>query len=46
MSSYKSDRNSILDNRSKRNIKKTSQGSGRGTKKRYRKYIGQGGRKR
>jgi len=43
VSSYQNDRDSEL---LKRKIKKTRQGSGRGTKKRYRKYRGQGGRKR
>ena len=46
MSSYQNDRDSSLDRESRRKIKKTRQGSGRGTKKRYRKYRGQGGRKR
>jgi hypothetical protein len=32
--------------RAKKNIKKTRQGNGRGTKKKWRKYKGQGGRKR
>ena len=46
MSLYQSNRDTILDKKRKRKIKKTRQGSGRGTKKRYRKYVGQGGRKR
>jgi len=35
----------FLDKRYKK-IKKTRQGSGRGTKKKYKTYRGQGGRKR
>ena len=30
----------------RKNVKKTSQGSGRGTKRKNKKYKGQGGRKR
>ena len=46
MSLYQSNRDTILNKKRRRKIKKTSQGSGRGTKKKYRQYIGQGGRKR
>jgi len=44
--SYQSNRDSVLDKKSKRKMKKTRQGSGRGTKKKYRRYRGQGGKKR
>jgi|TARA_Y100000310_G_scaffold151787_1_gene151392 hypothetical protein len=43
MSLYQSSRDL---KKKKRKIKKTRQGSGRGTKKKYRQYRGQGGRKR
>jgi hypothetical protein len=43
---YQSSKGSTLDKKSKRKMKKTRQGSGRGTKKKYRKYRGQGGKKR
>ena len=44
MSSYRSIND--INMPGKRKIKKTRQGSGRGTKNKYRKYRGQGGRKR
>jgi len=44
--SYQSSKSSVLDRTRKRKIKKTRQGSGRGTKKKYRKYRGQGGKRR
>jgi|TARA_Y100000310_G_scaffold345456_1_gene465197 hypothetical protein len=34
------------DSKKKKRAKKTRQGAGRGTKKKYNKYKGQGGRKR
>tara|TARA_R100001530_G_scaffold33334_1_gene26164 strand:+ start:199 stop:339 length:141 start_codon:yes stop_codon:yes gene_type:complete len=46
VSLYQSNRDSALDKKSKRKMKKTRQGSGRGTKKKYRRYRGQGGKKR
>jgi len=46
VSLYQSNRDSVLDKKSKRKMKKTRQGSGRGTKKKYRKYRGQGGKRR
>ena len=46
MSLYQRGKDVNLYGKSKRKIKKTRQGSGRGTKNKYRKYRGQGGRKR